>query len=275
MSGRKMAKSAGNFQRITELAEAGLDPLAFRYLCLGARYGRKLDYSDTSLAAAAAGLESLREAVRRLGPPPVPGPWSAPSAIRAGAAPARPIGVAAGVAGHGLGEDGRPATTITSPTDRAGRPAAPLSAAGQRLHAAFVAAVDHDLDMPAALRITRQAATAPALAVDERRWLVLDVDAVLGLDLDRVWAGEAAAPAALPRDAAPLMAERAAARAQGDFVRADALRAELRALGVEPIDRGDGTSDWRPVEPAVPARTDPDQPATVRSMRSRKRSSSR
>ncbi len=45
MSGRKMSKSAGNFQRITELADEGIDPLAFRYLCLTARYARKLNFS--------------------------------------------------------------------------------------------------------------------------------------------------------------------------------------------------------------------------------------
>ncbi|MBA2382003.1 MAG: cysteine--tRNA ligase, partial [Chloroflexi bacterium] len=60
MAGRKMAKSAGNFQRVTELAERGLDPLVFRYLALTSRYGRTLNYSDTSLAAASAGLASLR-----------------------------------------------------------------------------------------------------------------------------------------------------------------------------------------------------------------------
>ena len=38
MGGHKMAKSAGNFQRVTELAERGLDPLAFRYLVLTSRY---------------------------------------------------------------------------------------------------------------------------------------------------------------------------------------------------------------------------------------------
>ena len=32
MRGRKMAKSAGNFERVTELVERGIDPLAFRYL---------------------------------------------------------------------------------------------------------------------------------------------------------------------------------------------------------------------------------------------------
>src|SRR5512135_883998 len=67
MSGRKMAKSAGNFQRITELADRGVDPLAFRYLCLTARYAKHLDYSDASIAAAAGGRASLREQLRRLG----------------------------------------------------------------------------------------------------------------------------------------------------------------------------------------------------------------
>ena len=70
MAGRKMAKSAGNFQRVTELAERGLDPLAFRYLTLTSRYGRKLNYSDESLDAAAAGLASLRARLAALGPPP-------------------------------------------------------------------------------------------------------------------------------------------------------------------------------------------------------------
>ena len=68
MAGRKMAKSAGNFQRVTELAERGLDPLAFRYLTLTSRYGRKLNYSDESLDAAAAGLASLRARLAGAGP---------------------------------------------------------------------------------------------------------------------------------------------------------------------------------------------------------------
>ena len=78
-----MAKSAGNFQRITELAEAGFEPLAFRYLALTSRYGRKLNYSDRSLAAAASALDSLRVRLRALGPPPAQGPWRAPAVVRA------------------------------------------------------------------------------------------------------------------------------------------------------------------------------------------------
>jgi len=245
MSGRKMAKSAGNFQRITELADEGVDPLAFRYLCLTARYGRKLDYSDASLAAAAAGLASLRDQLRRLGPPPVVGPWAPPPPLRAGASPARPIGLAAGIAGHGAGGVGQDTPEVATLGDRAGAPAAPLSAEGRRLHDAFVAAVDDDLDMPRAIRVARAIAGSD-LPADERRWLLLDIDAVFGLDLDRAWDVADGRPAALPHGAAGLLAQRVAARAARDFATADRLRGQLRALGVEPIDRADGSSDWRP-----------------------------
>ncbi len=181
MDGRKMAKSAGNFQRVTELVDRGLDPLAFRYLVLTSRYSRKLEYSDRSLAAAGAALASLRSGLRALGPAPSDGPWAAPPPLRAGQAGDRPMGVASGVAGHG---------TVTgaafTPGDRASGSAAPLSSAGRVLHDRFAAAIDDDLDMPVALALLREILRAP-ITDDERRWLILDADAVLGLDLDRVW----------------------------------------------------------------------------------------
>lgn len=243
MSGRKMAKSAGNFQRITELEDAGIDPLAFRYLCLTARYGRKLDYSDRSVAAAAAGLESLRAGLRGLGPPPDDGPWSAPGVLRAGAAPARPLGRADGLAGH----SGGPGTPGPSLTDRATTADAPLSPTGRSIHERFVTAVGDDLDLPAGLRLARSVLTADILA-DERRWLLLDMDFVFGLDLDRVWEeappNDASGP---PAGAMPLLAARARARAERDWLEADRLREALRELGVEPIDRADGSSDWQPI----------------------------
>jgi cysteinyl-tRNA synthetase len=235
MSGRKMSKSAGNFQRITELAEEGIDPLAFRYLCLTARYGRKLNLSDRSLAAGAAGLASLRAELATLGPARAPGDWACPGALRAGRAADRPVGRAMGLSGHGG------STPDGAITDRAHAPAAPLSVEGRRLHDAFVAAIDDDLDTPRALRIARETLRAD-LPGDERRWLVLDFDFVLGLDLDQV---EAAAAATLPDGAAELLNARARARADRDWPTADRLRDELLALGVEPIDRADGTSDWR------------------------------
>ena len=244
MSGRKMSKSAGNFQRITELADEGIDPLAFRYLCLTARYARKLNLSDESLGGAAAGLASLRAELAALGPAPDAGPWVAPALLRAGTAPDRPEGRAEGPAGNGDGE-----LSGSGVTDRAAAPGAPLSPEGRGLHDRFTAAIDDDLDTPAALRIARETLRS-GLAADERRWLVLDMDFVLGLDLHEsvpaAGGSGAAAPAdVLPAGAEALLAERTRARADRDWAAADRLRDALRELGVEPIDRADGTSDWR------------------------------
>jgi cysteinyl-tRNA synthetase len=252
MSGRKMSKSAGNFQRITELVEEGIDPLAFRYLCLTARYARKLNLSDESLAGAASGLASFRAEVAALGVAPGDGPWAAPAVLRAGRSADRPAGRASGVAGHGASDRGGwwGGPAIPGRADRAHDPAAPLSDAGRRLHEAFAAAIDDDLDTPTALRIAREALRS-GLPADERRWLVLDMDVVLGLDLDgAAEAARQAAPArraaaTLPDEVRRLLDDRSAARAERDFALADRLREQLRELGVEPIDNADGTSDWR------------------------------
>ncbi len=253
MSGRKMAKSAGNFQRITELADEGFDPLAFRYLTLTAQYARTLNYSDGSLAAAASALASLRARLRGLGAPPADGPWAAPVALVAGEAPARPKGIAAGVAGHGRAPDGGDPNPRFLLRDRAHDSEAPLTPTGRALHERFVAALDRDLDLPAALAVVRATLRAK-LPPDERRWLVLDADMVLGLDLQRAWeadgggspgGGRTAGAEALPAEAAELLRERDAARAARDFVAADALRERLAGLGIEPIDRAGGPSGWR------------------------------
>ena len=63
LSGSRMAKSAGNFFRITELEEQGFDPLAFRYMALQARYRSPLNFSIEGLAGADRALRQLRERV--------------------------------------------------------------------------------------------------------------------------------------------------------------------------------------------------------------------
>jgi cysteinyl-tRNA synthetase len=237
VGGQKMAKSAGNIERVAELAERGIDPLAFRYLCLTSRYRHRLEYTAASLDAAAAGLESLRAGLRAFGPPPTDGPWQAPPAIRAGRAADRPIGTAVGFAGHGNPDDRDTGNAGPLP-DRAASPAAPLSAAGRERHERFVAAIDDDLDLPTALAVTREALRA-LLSVDERRWLILDADAVLGLGLDRTWDAQPATVA--PADIEAIAAERVAARTARDFARADALRDELAARGWDVVDGPDGS----------------------------------
>ena len=236
MDGKKMAKSAGNFQRVTELVERGLDPLAFRYLVLTSRYSRKLEYSDRSIEAAAAALDSLRAGLRGLGPAPAEGPWAAPPALRAGRAGDRPVGLASGVAGHGGESDPR-----FEIMDRADAPDAPLTPAGRLLHDRFVAAIDDDLDTPVALALLREILRAP-LSDDERRWLILDADHVLGLGLERVRAAPDAAVEVVPAEVSALVGARDAARSARDWGRADALRAELAGRGWEVIDGPDGSS---------------------------------
>jgi cysteinyl-tRNA synthetase len=65
LAGSRMAKSAGNFFRVTELVDQGFDPLAFRYLALQAKYRTKLNFSVEGLAGANRALAQLREKVAR------------------------------------------------------------------------------------------------------------------------------------------------------------------------------------------------------------------
>jgi cysteinyl-tRNA synthetase len=63
LGGARMAKSAGNFLRVSELEDQGFDPLAFRYLALQAKYRTKLDFSTDRLLGADRALTQLRERV--------------------------------------------------------------------------------------------------------------------------------------------------------------------------------------------------------------------
>jgi cysteinyl-tRNA synthetase len=60
MSGQKMAKSAKNIYRVTDLADQGVDPLAYRLLCFGTRYRSEMDFSWEALAGQNRRLVDLR-----------------------------------------------------------------------------------------------------------------------------------------------------------------------------------------------------------------------
>ena len=63
----KMSKSGGTFVTVDTLKEKGYEPLAYRYLCLGAHYRTQLEFSYESLDSAAKSLKNLRFAVKQLG----------------------------------------------------------------------------------------------------------------------------------------------------------------------------------------------------------------
>ena len=61
--GVKMAKSTGNSFTMADIEQRDIDPLAFRYLCLTARYNTRLNFTFTSLKAAQRALLRLRNRV--------------------------------------------------------------------------------------------------------------------------------------------------------------------------------------------------------------------
>jgi cysteinyl-tRNA synthetase len=65
----RMAKSAGTFLRVQTLIERGIDPLAYRFFCLGAHYRSKLNFNWESLQGAATALDRLRTAAHEWGEP--------------------------------------------------------------------------------------------------------------------------------------------------------------------------------------------------------------
>ena len=61
--GVKMAKSSGNSYIVADIQTQGIDPLAFRYLCLTARYRTRLNFTFTSLKAAQKALLRLKNRI--------------------------------------------------------------------------------------------------------------------------------------------------------------------------------------------------------------------
>jgi cysteinyl-tRNA synthetase len=107
---------------------------------------------------------------------------------------------------------------------------------------AFREAVCDDLNAPRALAVAWDVARSEALAPAERRALLVEFDAWLGLDLG----------SGVPRDALQesdpridaRVAERECARRAKDFAAADRIRAELDAEGILVEDTSEGPR-WR------------------------------
>jgi cysteinyl-tRNA synthetase len=66
MEGAKISKSAGRFPVVEDLVTDGIDPLAFRLMCFGAKYRSELAFSLDAARASARNLEYVNEFVRNL-----------------------------------------------------------------------------------------------------------------------------------------------------------------------------------------------------------------
>jgi cysteinyl-tRNA synthetase len=101
------------------------------------------------------------------------------------------------------------------------------------------AALDDDLDTPAAMRALRELAKDDQIPAGSKFETFVAVDQVLALDLPRD-IGRVPTPQVLPDGAEDLLEARVAARAEKDFAASDRLRARLAELGVAVADSPEG-----------------------------------
>jgi cysteinyl-tRNA synthetase len=69
MAGQKMAKSAMNIRRVTDLADEGIDPLAYRWLTFQTRYRSEMDFTWDAMQTADQRVKQLRRHVAEWGEP--------------------------------------------------------------------------------------------------------------------------------------------------------------------------------------------------------------
>ncbi len=183
VEGAKISKSAGKFPLLDDLVAQGLNPLAFRLFCFGAKYRSELALSIEAVRAADKNLQYLAEFARGV-----------PDEIAAGG-----VGVVEWAAAY----DER-----------------------------FNEALNNDLNTPQALAAALELVAEAYRRDDKRAWHTLkSFDQVLGLDLETI--RKQARAGKIPAEVQALIDDRAAARSNRDFKRADELRKEIESRGYE------------------------------------------
>jgi cysteinyl-tRNA synthetase len=206
----KVAKSAGPVPRVSDLVEAGYHPLAYRLFLLGGHYRSQLDYTTAAIDGA---QRTLRNLVTRI-------------------APLHPLpAVETYAEARARAEDaGKDAVSYVEAID---------------------AAISNDLATPRVLAILQEARGDQELTPDGLRVVVAAADALLGLRLGDLELTEVEqrrdADELAPEQRAVierLVAERTQARKEKNWSRADEIRAELDALGVQVTDTASGPA-WQ------------------------------
>jgi cysteinyl-tRNA synthetase len=215
VNGEKMSKSAGNYFTVRDLLGRGADPLALRYALMGGVYGKQLNFTEQGLRDAAKSIERFKEALS-----------AAEQASRE----------------HG---------------DPKGEPLNDqyLGTSLEELYDDCLAAMLNDLNTSVALakalegaRLIQNHSKRPGgLTVQDgenAKSFLEKVNALLGIvrhegEVVATQKSQSDGPDATEVD--KLIAERAEAKANKDYAKADAVRAKLDALGIEVQDSPTGT----------------------------------
>jgi cysteinyl-tRNA synthetase len=206
LNNAKIAKSSGPVPRLADLTEAGYHPMAYRLFLLGGHYRSQLDFTTQAMDAAQA---TLRRLVGRL------------EALR-------PLPAA---------ETYEEAQALLPPDDKV------AAAYLDQLDAAIAA----DLATPKILAALQESLRDADITTDGLGVVVSAADALLGLGLgsldprevDRRRSAADLEPAEI-ETIERLIAERTQARKEKNWARADEIRAELEALGVQVTDTPSG-----------------------------------
>ncbi|WP_340264555.1 cysteine--tRNA ligase [Sphingobium mellinum] len=206
----KMSKSKGGFTTLFSLMDAGVHPLAYRLLCLGAHYRSELEFSAGSVRAALTRLKRLVMAVEALKTRAEGVTWQSPRLeyLRANLHPK------------------------LSP-----------------LLEQFDAALSDDLMTPRALPLLEEAITLKKVPVDEKLCLLAAFDQALGLNLLQLTRADLRiqprSAQITPEEIEAEVERRQAARTDKDFALSDEIRDGLLARGVEVMDGDPLRWDWR------------------------------
>jgi cysteinyl-tRNA synthetase len=223
LDAQKIAKSAGHTLRLADLVDAGLHPMAYRLFLLGGHYRSQLDFT---MAAVEAAQVTLRRLITKV-------------------SPLRPLPHVETLAD---------ARALLGATD-SGDSGTPEAAADDKAALAYVEAIDaaisNDLATPKLLATLQEALRDPDVSVAGLRVVVAAADTLLGLRLADLAPAEVdqrrTAADLAPQEVAVierLVAERTQARKERNWPRADEIRAELDALGVQVTDTAAGPT-WQ------------------------------
>ncbi len=238
----KIAKSSGPVPRLADLVEAGYHPLAYRLFLLGGHYRSQLDFTPAGVDAAQATLRRLVSRVAPLRPlPHIETLAEARACLTAPPVTAPPVTAppVAALAGAATVAGGTADATATG------------DVAADKAALAYVEAIDaaiaNDLATPKLLATLQEALRDPDITAAGLRVVVAAADALLGLRLADLDPAEVdrrrTAPDLAPEEVAAierLIAERTQARKEKNWPRADEIRAELDALGVQVTDTPTG-----------------------------------